>query len=150
MKPANKKPVVAALIDQHQLSERRACYLVGLSRTAYRHQSMSRRDEVLAERLKALAVEYSRYGYLLLHGLLKAEGLVINKKRTYRIYTEQGLQVRTKKHKKLQRPRTPMVLPTKANERWSMGFFQTSSATADVFGCSVLLMISPGKWSASW
>ena len=69
-----------------------------------------------------LAVEYSRYGYLLLHGLLKAEGLVINKKRTYRIYTEESLQVRTKKRKKLQRPRQPMVLPTAANQRWSMDF----------------------------
>jgi len=122
VKPAGKKPVVTALIHQHQLSERRACYLVGLSRTGYRYQSTPRCDEALTRRLKALAVTYSRYGYLLLHGLLKVEGLVINKKRTYRIYTEQGLQVRTKKRKKLQRPRLPMVLPTKANDRWSMDF----------------------------
>jgi putative transposase len=33
---------------------------------------------------------------LLLHGLLKGEVLVINKKRTYRVYTEESLQVRTK------------------------------------------------------
>lgn len=122
VKPASKKPVVAALIDQHQLSERRACYLVGLSRTGYRYQSLPRRDEAFTERLKTLAVEHSRYGYRLLHGLLKAEGLVVNKKRTYRIYAEQGLQVRTKKRRKFQQPRLPMLLPTMANERWSMDF----------------------------
>tara|TARA_E500000178_G_C16881941_1_gene689430 strand:+ start:248 stop:487 length:240 start_codon:yes stop_codon:yes gene_type:complete len=68
-----------------------------------------------------VAAQHSRYDYLLLHGLLKAEGLVINKKRTYRLYTEEGLQVRTKKRKKLQRPRPPMEVPTRANQRWSMG-----------------------------
>lgn len=53
---------------------------------------------------------------------MKAEGLVINKKRTYRIYTEEKLQVRTKKRKKLQRPRQPMEVPTNVNQRWSMDF----------------------------
>ncbi len=38
-----------------------------------------------------------RYGYLLLYGLLKAEGLVQNRKRTYRLYAEPGMRVRAKK-----------------------------------------------------
>ena len=79
-------------------------------------------DQRLRERLKTLAVEHSRYGYLLLYDLLKAEGLVVNKKRTYRLYTEEGLQIRTKKRKKLQRPRMPMGIPVTANARWSMDF----------------------------
>ena len=62
------------------------------------------------------------YGYLFLHRLLKNEGLVVNKKQTYRIYTEEGLQVRTKKRKNLQRPRQPMVVPVERNQRWSMDF----------------------------
>jgi putative transposase len=68
--------------------------LVGLSRTAYRYKTKPKDDQALRDRLRALAAQHSRYGYLLLHGLLKAEGLVINKKRTYRIYTGEGLQVR--------------------------------------------------------
>ena len=72
--------------------------------------------------MKALAVEYFRYGYQILHSLLKGEGLVVNKKRTYRIYTEESLQVRTKKRKKLQRPRQPMEVPININEKWSMDF----------------------------
>lgn len=55
--------------------------------------------------MKELAAQQSAYGYLILHGLLKAEGLVINRKRIYRIYTEERLQVRTKRRKKLHRPR---------------------------------------------
>lgn len=122
VKPAGKKPIVARLVEHFHLSERKACHLVGLSRTGYRYQARPKQDQALRERLKILAAEHSRYGYLLLHGLLKAEGLVINKKRTYRLYTEEGLQVRTKKRKKLQRPRLPMEVPSVPNQRWSMDF----------------------------
>jgi len=122
VKPAGKKQIVNHLIEQHEISERMACQLVGLSRTGYRYTAKQKDDSALRERLKVLATNYSRYGYLLLHGLLKAEGLVINKKRTYRIYTEENLQVRTKKRKKLQRPRLPMAVPTAVNECWAMDF----------------------------
>jgi len=47
---------------------------------------------------------------------------VRNHKRTHRIYTEERLQVRTKQRKKLTRPRVPMLVPTKPNERWSVDF----------------------------
>ncbi|ARC95151.1 hypothetical protein B6A42_27560 (plasmid) [Vibrio coralliilyticus] len=65
----------------------------------FRYRPRTASDTGLRERLKELAAQYSRYGYLMLHGLLKAEGLVVNKKHTYRLYTEEGLQVRTKKRK---------------------------------------------------
>ncbi len=122
MRPAGKKPIVTHLVEHYHLSERESCNLVGLSRTAYRYKTKPKGDQALRKRLKTLAYEHSRYGYLLLHGLLKAEGLVINKKRTYRIYTEERLQVRTKKRKKLQRSRLPMEVPSAPNQRWSMDF----------------------------
>jgi putative transposase len=108
VRPAIKKQVVTDLTLKHRISERRACKLVGLSRTGYRYHHKQRNDIELRDRLKDLARDYSSYGYLFLHSMLKAEGLVVNKKRTYRVYTEEGLQVRTKKRKKLQRPRMPM------------------------------------------
>jgi len=122
VKPAGKKLIAAHLIEHFTLSERSACRLAGISRTAFRYIRKGRADGVVRERLRALATQYSRYGYLMLHGLLKGEGLVKNKKHTYRLYTEEGLQVRTKKRKKLQRPRMPMEIPTAANQRWSMDF----------------------------
>lgn len=97
VKPASKKHIVKHLVIAFKLSERVACKLVGLSRTAYRYKLKMRSDEVLIQRMEALAIKYPRYGYLLLHSLLKAEGLVQNKKRTYRLYTQAGLQVHIKK-----------------------------------------------------
>lgn len=122
VKPGAKKDVAAHMIRIFHLSERTACKLAGLSRTAYRYRAKPAVDNTLRARLKALAVEQSAYGYLLLHGILKNEGLVVNKKHTYRLYTEEGLQVRTKKRKKLQRPRQPMEVPTRVAQRWSMDF----------------------------
>lgn len=122
MKPAGRKQAARHLIEQHRISERAACQLAGISRTGFRYQAKPKDDGALRARLKELAAKQSAYGYLLLHGLLKAEGLVVNRKRTYRIYTEEGLQVRTKRRKKLQRPRQPLEVPGAVNERWSMDF----------------------------
>lgn len=120
--PASKKPVARHLIDEFKLSERVACQLAGVSRTAFRYRPKTRKDHALRDRLNALASQYPRYGYLMLHSLLKAEGLVVNRKHTYRLYTEESLQVRTKKRRKLTRARQPMVVPTTCNQRWSMDF----------------------------
>ena len=48
----------------------------------------------------------------MLHSLLKGEGLVVKRKHTYRLYTEEASQVRTKKLKKLTFPRQPIEVPT--------------------------------------
>lgn len=123
VKPAQRKQVVKHWISQGWLSERRACQVAGISRSGLRYECRRPdQDKKLKKALLDKATQYPRYGYLMLHGLLKNEGMVINKKRTYRLYTESGLQVRTKKRKKLTRPRIPMELPSGPNERWSMDF----------------------------
>lgn len=131
--PASKKAAIKHLIDYFKLSERRACWLLGLSRTAYRYCPVKNNDQVIIERLKELAVEYPRYGYLMLHELLKREGLVINRKRTYRLYKLLELQERTKQRKQLLRPRLPMELPASVNQRWSMDFVSVQLANGRRF-----------------
>lgn len=129
-----RKQIVFYLVDSGQLSERRACQVIGISRTGVRHQSKrAEQDQTLKAELLAKATQYPRYGYLMLHGLLKQEGLVINRKRTYRLYTACGLQVRTKKRKKLVRPRVPIAVPMRANERWSMDFVHDQLANGRRF-----------------
>lgn len=104
------------------LSQRAACRLAGISRSAYVYHARPRNDVMLRARLKKLAARHSSYGYLFLHALLKKDKLVVNRKRTYRLYREEGLQVRTKARKKLQRPRMRMEVPNQVNQRWSMDF----------------------------
>jgi putative transposase len=86
------------------------------------HYAARREDDTLTRsRLKALAGPYRRYGDLRLHVFLRKEGLVVNAKRTYRLYCEEGLQVRHRKRKRLaHRDRIPLAAAVRPNQRWSL------------------------------
>lgn len=109
--------------DAYQTSERRSCGLIRFSRSSYRYKSCKREDPVLRRRLRELAASRRRFGYRRLWVLLRREGWMVNLKKVYRLYTEEGLGVRTKKRRK--RPsHLRLVLPPAVapNERWSMDF----------------------------
>ena len=116
-------------LKSRRVSERRACRLTSFSRSA----AWYRLKGALRARLRTLAERYPRYGCPTLHDMLRTEGLVRNHKRTYRIYREEGLQVRTKRRKKLNRPRVPMAVPVRVNERWSMDFVSDQQANGRRF-----------------
>ncbi len=120
-------------LKSRRVSERRACRVIGFSRSAAWYQPKGRNDEPLRSKLKRLAECYPRYGCPTLHVMLKTEGKVINHKRTYRIYREERLQVRTKTRKKLIRPRVPMLVPESINQRWSMDFVSDQLANGRRF-----------------
>lgn len=110
------------MMDTHRLSERRACQLSGVSRTAFRYEPLAAKDALLRARLIELASKHNALGYPMLHAMLKSEGLVVNRKQTYRIYSDERLQLRQRKKKKLDRPRMPIVVPMGVDIRWSMDF----------------------------
>lgn len=74
-------------------------------------------------RLRELAASRVRFGYRRLTVLLKREGWTVNAKRIYRLYTEEGLTVRTKHRKKAAScQRVSQGFATAPNQRWSMDF----------------------------
>ncbi|WP_371685646.1 IS3 family transposase [Tropicimonas sp. IMCC6043] len=122
-RPIAKRKAVGFLMTKKGLSERRACRIVGLARSVQQYQPVAKNDEAVVARMKALASENRSYGYLRLHAMLRREGLVLNPKRTYRLYTAQGLQVRTKKRRKLpRRDRVAPQAPERPMQRWSLDF----------------------------
>ncbi|MBL3587881.1 transposase, partial [Rhodovulum sulfidophilum] len=87
------------------------------------YQPLPKDDQAAIKRMKELASENRRYGYLRLHAMLRREGLIMNHKRTYRLYTEHGLQIRTKKRRKLpRRDRVAPQVPERPMQRWSVDF----------------------------
>ena len=66
----------------------------------YRYRSQRCDDDVLRRRMRELAGERKRFGSPRLHIMLKREGLVVNHKRTERIYSEEGLALRRKRRRK--------------------------------------------------
>lgn len=74
-------------------------------------------------RLKDLAMTRVRFGYRRLTVILRREGWLVNPKRVYRLYKEEGLEIRSKLRKKIDRRRPVIVdLATGPNQRWSMDF----------------------------
>ena len=116
------------MIEQHHLSERRACRLVGLSRDAYRHPPVaSDLNAELSGRIVDLAHVRRRFGYRRIHDLLRPEYPQVNPKRVYRLYREAQLAVR--RRRKAKRPsgeRQPLAPARTINEVWSMDFVADS------------------------
>ena len=116
------------------LSERRACVLVDISSSVYRYQPKQGNDDSVRRRLRELAEQRKRFGSPRLHILLKREGLVINHKRTERLYREEGLALRKKRRRKGSAGvRVILPVPQRINERWSMDFVTDSIVTGRRF-----------------
>jgi putative transposase len=105
------------------LSTRRVSGLMMINRSTMNHQSRRDPQHALRVRMRELAASRVRFGYRRLTVLLRREGWLVNAKRIYRLYTEDGLAVRTKVRKKItRRARVPAQRATRPNEKWSMDF----------------------------
>ena len=121
--PAGYREAASHLQAAYEMSERRACRVLGVDRTSVRYQATRPDDGALRDRLKALAQERRRFGYRRLHVLLRREGHAVNRKRIQRIYREERLTVRKRGgRKRALGTRAPMAIPQGPNQRWSLDF----------------------------
>ncbi|SEP01887.1 putative transposase [Rhodopseudomonas pseudopalustris] len=98
--PVAKREAVAHLVTTYEMSERRACRVIPADRKTIRYRSRRPPDVELRARLRELAAEQRRFGYRRLHVLLRHEGHVVNRKKTQRLYREEGLSVRRRRGRK--------------------------------------------------
>lgn len=83
------------------ISERRACTVVGQHRSTQRKPVLFRSEEDrLTQDIIRLAGEYGRYGYRRVTALLRRDGWRVNVKRVYRIWRREGLKVPSKQPKR--------------------------------------------------
>jgi putative transposase len=83
------------------ISERRACTVIGQPRATQRRRPIIRDDEeALTAAIIRLATTYGRYGYRRITALLRVEGWRANLKRVYRIWRREGLKVPEKQPKR--------------------------------------------------
>jgi putative transposase len=103
-------------------SQRRACRLVSVDPKTVRREWKPDAPEV-RERLRSLACERRRFGYRRLGVLLEREGIVMNEKKLFRLYKEEGLSVRRRRgRKRATGVRAPLILPDRPDQRWSLDF----------------------------
>ena len=116
------------------MSERRACRVIDADRKSVRYRSTRGDDADLREKLRELANQRRRFGYRRLHILLRREGIMINRKKTQRLYKEEGLAVRRRRSRKravgTRAPAPVLALP---NQRWSLDFVHDQMASGRRF-----------------
>ena len=119
----------------YEVSERRACGTLGFPRATHRYRSVGDDRAELRIRLRDLAASRTHYGYRRLHVLLRREGRQVNHKLVYRLYVEEGLQMRRKRPRRNRSCRVRVTRPVarQANESWSMDFLAGQLLTGQRF-----------------
>lgn len=102
--------------------------MFGLSTSVYRYRpKKSEANQLLHERLVALAEQYPTWGVWKLYYRLRLEGLRFNFKRIHRLYKEARLNLRRRTRKRVpKRVKQPLVQPLIPNLCWSMDFMRDS------------------------
>jgi putative transposase len=138
--PAARRAAVTAAREAHGISERRACLIIGVDRSAVRYRHRRGDDTAARTRLKELAAQRRRFGWRRLKLLLQREGIRMNHKKLRRLYAEQRLQVRRRGgRKRAIGTRAPMTLPQGPDQRWSLDF--ASDALTDGRRFRILVVV---------
>lgn len=127
MSPRARRTVVERLVTERGLSQRHACELMSLQRSSARYVGHPRADEAVTVALiREYAHEQPGYGYRMIAAMLNHDGYRVNRKRVYRIWRQEGLQLPRRRAMKrrygdatgtLQRAGAP-------NEVWTYDFLE--------------------------
>ncbi len=129
MSPLRRRAAVNHVQAHLDVSQRRACRVVGQHRSSQRLVLVERDDEAaLTAAIVALASEYGRYGYRRIAALLRSRGWDVNVKRVWRIWRREGLKVPTKQPKRrrlwLNDGSCIRLRPSRRNHVWAYDFVQ--------------------------
>jgi putative transposase len=120
--------MVSRLTQDQELSIKRSCQLVNLSRAAYYREEnkFAVRDAPVVEALNAVVAKHGRWGFWKCHDRLRLEGHPWNHKRVWRVYCQMKLNLPRRVKRRLTRPAQPLNAPLLPNEIWSLDFMSDS------------------------
>ena len=96
-----RRQAVRFLQQTFEVSERRACRVLGQQRSTQRQRPKAKEQEQrLVTRMLELVRQHPRFGYRRIGVLLRREGWRVNRKRVYRLWRKEGLKVPRKQRKK--------------------------------------------------
>jgi putative transposase len=124
MRSDRRRVVVKRLQVGYCQSERRVCRALNFPQASHRYKSVRDERTELRIRLRDLAGTRVHYGYRRLHILLSREGWHVNHKLVYRLYVEEGLQMRQKRPRQNRSRQLQKTLPiaSHTNEGWRIDF----------------------------
>ncbi len=115
------------LRDRLGVSERRACQIAGQHRSTQRHEPRRVSDDAaLRGRLREISQRRPRWGYRRAHAELLGQGWSLNRKRTQRLWREEGLRVPVRRRKRQRLGESTVPAARLAAERpdhvWALDF----------------------------
>lgn len=114
-------------IERYAVSTRRACELMGISRSSFYYEAEPSDDSGLRDAIRDLAQRRRRWGCPRIVDRLRRIGWRDNHKRIWRVYREEKLQVRRRNRKRISHgDREPLMEPKGINELWAMDFVSDS------------------------
>jgi len=133
--PARREQVMYA--TGRGLSQRRACTLIEVGRSAMRYRSRkAETDAPVLARMTALAGQYPRYGYRRIRIFLGRDGHEMSPGRAYRLWRRARLQVpRKRPRKRIASGRPRPLAPTGANQVWAYDFVFDRCANGQQLKC---------------
>ena len=140
---ARREQALSAM--QKGCSKRRACALVQVSRSTLNYrQRMPVKDANLIKQLWEIARRQPRYGYRRVTAVLRQEGEVINPKRVYRLWRQQGLSLpRRRPRKRIASTSLRPIAAQRAGQVWAYDFVFDSCAN----GQKLKLLTVVDEWT---
>lgn len=125
--PDRRRVVVSRLQDEFRVSQRRACRVVGQHRSTQRRlkQSPSNDEQALRGRLRQIGRDHPRWGWRKAHDICSREGLVVNSKRTRKLWRDERLQrppARKRKRRRLGDGTARRLRASYQNQVWALDF----------------------------
>lgn len=133
--PARRKQVAYA--KRRGLSERRACTLLNVARSALHYESVKAvKDAPALASMAILSAQYPRFGYRRIHVFLDRQGHQMSVGRAWRLWSQSGLQVpRKRPRRKVASNRPRPQAPSMANQVWAYDFVFDTTATGQPLKC---------------
>ena len=137
--PARRQQVAYA--TKRGLSQRRACALMSVARSALDYESrLIVKDAPALAAMSILSAQYPRYGYRRIHVFLERQGHRMSIDRAWRLWRRAKLQVPKKRSRKrvaLARPR-PQA-PLAAGQVWAYDFVFDACANGQQLKCLTVI-----------
>lgn len=140
MRPRVRRLAAHFLVDQFEVSARRASRVLGLSWSTMTYKSVPSKDGPLEEEMKRLATQRRRFGLPRIYYFLNRDGFVRSKSRTERVYRKLGLQIKNRRRKKMAAvTRTKFAKAESPNEIWSFDFVSDRLESNRVLKCLTIV-----------
>jgi putative transposase len=123
------------------VSQRRACALIGIARSALHYQSvLVVRDAPAVSAMRDLAAQYPRYGYRRIRIFLRRQGHAMSTDRCHRLWRKAKLQVpRRRPRRRIAERRDRPLPPAARNHVWAYDFVFDACANGQKLKCLTIV-----------